>query len=71
MFYPLADCPPDGSSSMDDPPYGLSRAWIAHCNGMSTGFRMNQTLVCGRKEVGDELSGQQGTLAKLSVGLNF
>jgi len=32
---------------------------------------MIQPLVCGRKEVGDELSGQQGTLAKLSVGLNF
>ena len=29
---------------------------------------MVQPLVFGRKEVGDELSGQQGTLAKLSVG---
>ena len=45
---------------MDDPPYELS-----------TSFCMIQPLVCGRKEVGDELFGQQGTLAKLSDGLNF
>ena len=38
LFYPLADCPPNGSSSMDDPPYELS-----------TGFQMIQPLVCGRK----------------------
>ena len=37
-------------------------AWMSHCNGLSTGFQMNQPLVCGHKEVGDELSGQQGTL---------
>jgi len=24
LFYPLADCPPDGSYSMDEPPYELS-----------------------------------------------
>ena len=45
---------------MDDPPYELS-----------TGFQMIQPLVSGRKEVGDKLFGQQGTPAKLSVGLNF
>ena len=28
LFYPLADCPPDGSSSMDEPPYELSTGFL-------------------------------------------
>ena len=32
LFYPLADCPPDGWSSMDEPPYRLSGPRIAHRN---------------------------------------
>jgi hypothetical protein len=56
---------------MDDPLYGLSRARFDHCNGLTTGFRMNQPLMSGSKEVGDELSNQPGTLSNLSVGLNF
>ena len=40
LFYPLADCPPHGLSSMDEPPYELSTVMFIHQNGTSTIFRM-------------------------------
>ena len=30
LFYPLADCPPHGSSSMERPPYELSTVMFIH-----------------------------------------
>jgi len=41
LFYPLANCPPHGSSSMDEPPYELSTVMFIHQNGTITIFRMN------------------------------
>jgi hypothetical protein len=41
LFYPLADCPLDGWSSMDDPPYGLSRTRIAHRNDSSPAWKLH------------------------------
>ena len=46
LFYPLADCPPHGSSSMDGPLFGLSTVRIAHRNRLTPCFRMNQPLIC-------------------------
>ena len=40
LFYPFADCPPHGWSSMDEPPYELSTVMFIHQNGSTTTFRM-------------------------------
>ena len=40
LFYPVADCPPHGWSSMDEPPYELSTVMFIHQNGSTTTFWM-------------------------------
>ena len=40
LFYPLADCPPHGSSSMDEPPNELATVMFIHQIGSTTIFRM-------------------------------
>jgi len=44
LFYPLADCPPDGWSSMDEPPYGLSGPRIAHRNESSPACKRHPSV---------------------------
>ena len=36
LFCPLADCPPDGWSSMDEPLYGLTTVIICHQHASAT-----------------------------------
>jgi hypothetical protein len=45
LFYPLADCPPHGSSSMDDPPNELTTVMFIHQNGMTIIFRIIEPQV--------------------------
>jgi len=43
LFYPLADCPPDGLSSMDGPLFGLSTVRITHRNVLSPAWKHHPT----------------------------
>ena len=43
LFYPLADCPPHGSSSMDGPLFGFSTVQIAHHNDSSPAWKLHPT----------------------------
>ena len=43
LLCPLADCPPDGWSSMDEPPYQLSTVSLCHCNDLSPACKCHPT----------------------------
>ena len=43
LFYPLADCPPHGTSSMDGPLFGLSTVRITHRNVSSPAWKHHPT----------------------------
>ena len=43
LLCPLANFPPDGWSSMDEPLFVLSRQWFVHCNNLSPACKRHPT----------------------------
>ena len=44
LFYPLADCPPHGSSSMERPLFGLSTVMFIHQNDSSPAWKHHPSV---------------------------